>query len=159
MPQEGNGKFEYINGTSYEGEWKIIDGLKMKHGKGRIVHGNSAADTIGNEVYEGDWDHDLMHGEGTYTFTNGAVYTGQWIKGKRHGNGRIEYLDGSSYEGQWENDQMHGDGKYTDNDGILWSGIFVNNTFESKIQKKLQTERKVMVSFNYFTLNSNHKYI
>jgi hypothetical protein len=76
------------------------------------------------------------------------VYTGQWISGRRHGNGRIDYPDGSSYEGNWENDQMHGNGKYIDNDGIEWDGIFVNNNFESKIQKKLQTERKVMVSYS-----------
>jgi hypothetical protein len=43
---------------------------------------------------------------------------------------------------------MHGNGKYIDNDGIEWEGIFVNNNFESKIQKKLQTERKVMVSYS-----------
>lgn len=146
VPQEGNGKFEYINGTSYEGDWKLFDGVKKKHGHGRIVHGNSHADSHGNEVYEGEWVEDLMHGTGTYTFTSGATYHGQWIKGKRHGVGKIEYPDGSSYDGQWENDMMHGNGKYTDNDGIEWEGIFVDNTFESKIQKKLQTERKVMVS-------------
>ena len=89
-----------------------------------------------------------MHGEGTYTFTNGSKYTGQWIKGQRHGDGKIEYLDGSYYQGQWEKDQMHGNGIYLDNEKVEWEGIFVNNTFESKIQKKLQTERKVMVSIS-----------
>mmetsp|Transcript_16598 Transcript_16598/g.14493 ORF Transcript_16598/g.14493 Transcript_16598/m.14493 type:complete len:204 (-) Transcript_16598:96-707(-) len=91
-----------------------------------------------------------MHGQGTYTFTNGSVYTGEWIKGKRQGNGKINYLDGSSYEGQWDNDQMHGNGMYIDNDGVEWEGIFVNNTFESKIQKKLQTERKVMLKIKSY---------
>ena len=119
----------------------------MKHGKGTIIHGNSTVDTQGSGIciYEGDWEQDLMHGQGVYTFTSGAVYTGQWVKGKRQGDGKITYLDGSSYEGQWENDMMHGDGQYLDSDGILWNGIFVNNTYESKIQKKLQTERKVML--------------
>ena len=104
----------------------------------------------GNETYEGNWEKDLMHGEGIYHFTNGAIYTGQWIKGKRHGKGSIKYLDGSSYDGEWENDQMHGNGIYIDNDNVEWQGIFINNTYESKIQKKLQTERKVIVSFQNF---------
>ena len=37
------------------------------------------------DVYEGNWQQDLMHGDGTYKFTSGAIYVGQWIKGKRHG--------------------------------------------------------------------------
>jgi hypothetical protein len=65
VPQEGCGKFEYINGTNYEGDWKIFDSVKTKHGKGRIVHGNTAAITHGNEVYDGEWEKDLMHGQGT----------------------------------------------------------------------------------------------
>lgn len=64
--------------------------------------------------------------------------------------GRIDYPDGSSYDGQWEDDMMHGYGQYLDSDGILWNGIFVNNTFESKIQKKLQTERKVLLRIKEF---------
>ena len=46
------------------------------------MHGNSSADSHGNEVYEGEWEEDLMHGQGVYQFTSGAVYTGQWIKGE-----------------------------------------------------------------------------
>lgn len=154
VPQEGSGKFEYINGTSYEGEWKMFDGVKMKHGHGKIIHGNSTTDTYGNEIYEGTWERDLMHGDGTYVFTSGAVYTGQWSNGKRHGRGRVEYPDGSSYEGQWEDDQMHGDGTYVDNDGIVWSGIFVNGSYESKIQKKLQTERKLLIRIKEFEVSA-----
>lgn len=68
VPQEGSGKFEYINGTSYEGDWKLFNSIKMKHGKGRIIHGNSNSDSHGNEVYEGEWEQDLMHGQGTFIF-------------------------------------------------------------------------------------------
>ena len=121
--------------------------LKISHKLNLII--------IGVESYEGDWEEDLMHGEGTYTFTNGSKYTGQWIKGQRHGDGKIEYLDGSYYQGQWEKDQMHGNGIYLDNEKVEWEGIFVNNTFESKIQKKLQTERKVMVSISKERLNNS----
>lgn len=36
---------------------------------------------------------------------------------------------------------MHGEGVYSDSDGIRWEGIFVNGSFESKLQKKLQAEK------------------
>lgn len=34
---EGIGRFEYQDGTVYEGQWKLVDGKKVKHGKGHIV--------------------------------------------------------------------------------------------------------------------------
>ena len=67
---------------------------------------------------------------------------------RRHPRSRLRVTLEPRGKGNWENDQMHGNGKYIDNDGIEWDGIFVNNNFESKIQKKLQTERKVMVSYS-----------
>lgn len=36
---EGLGRFEYVNGTVYEGQWKLINGQKMKYGWGKLVHG------------------------------------------------------------------------------------------------------------------------
>jgi hypothetical protein len=36
---------------------------------------------------------------------------------------------------------MHGEGTFIDTEGIRWTGIFVNGTFESKLQKKLQAEK------------------
>ena len=55
-----------------------------------------------------------------------------------NGHGKMSYPDGSSYDGQWQNNLMHGDGTYIDADQIKWEGIFVNGSYESKIQKKLQ---------------------
>ena len=33
------GKFEYINGVIYEGQWELINGIKMKQGEGILKHG------------------------------------------------------------------------------------------------------------------------
>ena len=30
--------------------------------------------------YSGDWDQDIMQGQGTYTFSNGDTYVGQYVK-------------------------------------------------------------------------------
>ncbi len=53
----------------------------------------------------------------------------------------MQYPDGSSYEGSWTANKMHGEGIYIDSERIRWEGIFVNGSFESKLQKKLQAEK------------------
>ena len=35
---EGFGKFEFIDGTIYEGQWKLISSVKMRHGEGVLRH-------------------------------------------------------------------------------------------------------------------------
>ena len=57
------------------------------------------------------------------------------------GQGKMVYADGTSYEGQWSGNQMHGEGVYVDADATPWEGIFVNGSYESKIQKKLKAEK------------------
>ena len=84
-----------------------------------------------------------MHGFGTYVFTSGAVYTGQWREGMMHGHGKMVNADGTSYEGDWCNNLMHGEGSYTDNDEVRWDGIFIDGSYESKIQKKLRVEKEI----------------
>jgi hypothetical protein len=58
-----------------------------------------------------------------------------------HGTGKMVYADGTSYEGEWCQNQMHGEGIYTDSDSTVWEGIFVNGSYQSKIQKKLKAEK------------------
>lgn len=82
-----------------------------------------------------------MHGHGTYKFTSGNVYSGNWDNGVMQGFGKMEYTDGSVYEGEWRGNLMHGEGVYVDRDRVTWTGIFVDGQYDSKIQKKLQTEK------------------
>jgi len=37
VPQFGNGRFEYKDNTVYVGNWKILKGVKVKHGHGKIT--------------------------------------------------------------------------------------------------------------------------
>ena len=130
----------------YIGEWKINKGRKVKHGQGKITFPGAVSGQIsfGQEEYEGMWENDKMHGQGHYTFTSGAEYNGQWVEGKMHGFGKMVYADGTSYEGTWSDNLMHGEGVYVDPDGVQWSGIFVNGSFESKIQKKLKADKEML---------------
>ena len=38
---EGMGRFEYVNGIVYEGQWKLINNTKMKDGWGKLTHGGT----------------------------------------------------------------------------------------------------------------------
>lgn len=61
-----------------------------------------------------------------------------------HGFGKMVYADGTSYEGSWCDNLLHGDGTYVDADGVTWAGIFVKGSFESKIQKKLKSDKELL---------------
>ena len=41
--------------------------------------------------HEGDYENDVKHGKGKYTYPNGDVYTGQWKDGLKHGKGVYKY--------------------------------------------------------------------
>ena len=95
-----------------------------------------------------------MHGNGRYLFTSGAIYNGQWHEGVIHGRGKMVYADGTSYEGQWDRNLMNGEGTYVDIDGVKWTGIFVNGSFESKIQKKLLAEKEQQDRINAYKVKA-----
>mmetsp|Transcript_29398 Transcript_29398/g.54436 ORF Transcript_29398/g.54436 Transcript_29398/m.54436 type:complete len:157 (-) Transcript_29398:187-657(-) len=122
--EEGNGTFLYPDGSKYEGDWRSVDGLRFRQGRGKF--------TTGPESYEGDWNEDVMEGqEGTYTFSSGAVYTGGFINNAFEGQGTYTFADGAVYTGGWSNGKMHGDGEYVDVDGVIWSGKFFNGMYDS----------------------------
>jgi len=142
-PEFGFGKFEYVNQATYQGNWKLMNGKKCKHGHGKMTSpGIQSGDrSFGLEEYDGDWSEDKMHGYGRYQYSSGAIYTGQWCEGMMHGSGKMVYADGTSYDGEWRQNLMHGEGNYIDCDKTAWEGIFVDGSFESKIQKKLKAEK------------------
>lgn len=95
---EGFGRFEYANGTIYEGQWKIIgNNQKVKHGEGSLIHAGTTAHEKGNEEYRGTWFEDKMEGFGIYKYTSGAIYRGEWKDGKQHGRVFIYILHSISF--------------------------------------------------------------
>ena len=95
-------------------------------------------------MYHGEWDQDIIHGEGTYTHFEGArysghfkngmkdgkgvlealgnVYEGTFVKNKAHGHGMIKWKDGRKYKGEWQESQMHGQGVYSWPNGKQYKG-------------------------------------
>ncbi|KAL4477729.1 hypothetical protein ABPG72_018903 [Tetrahymena utriculariae] len=141
IEMEGFGRFEYRNGLVYEGQWKLVNGVKMKHGEGVLIFQGSTSYEAGNEEYRGSWQEDKMHGFGVYKYTSGAIYTGEWYKGKQQGRGTYEFPDGTLYEGEWKDHKMHGEGYFFDKDGNKWEGEFVDGVYQSKMQKELKMEK------------------
>eukprot|EP00960_Hanusia_phi_P077906 768754-Hanusia_phi.AAC.2 len=56
------------------------------------------------DVYEGDLEDNLPHGEGTYRFASGTVYEGQFRAGRIHGEGKFEFPEdaGERLESEFE---------------------------------------------------------
>jgi len=50
----------------YVGNWKMVGGHKVKHGKGKITFPGVSGNAFGLEEYDGDWEDDKMHGFGRY---------------------------------------------------------------------------------------------
>lgn len=60
--------------------------------------------------YEGNYENDMRHGYGKYTYADGGVYEGLWKDDKKCGYGRRSYSNGYKYNGLWKDDMKEGKG-------------------------------------------------
>ena len=63
------------------------------------------------DVYQGEFKHSRMCGQGTMNFANGQKYEGQWENGKMHGQGMLQYYCGKrqiTQKGRFENGVFKG---------------------------------------------------
>mmetsp|Transcript_33266 Transcript_33266/g.43854 ORF Transcript_33266/g.43854 Transcript_33266/m.43854 type:complete len:550 (+) Transcript_33266:134-1783(+) len=95
------GKYQWDDGTTYEGE------LRIKR------NGELVQQTTGDNV-------------GTLTTAGGTRYVGQWKNGMRSGNGREEWGPAESYEGEFANNMKNGFGIYKYHK-ITYKGHFVDD--------------------------------
>lgn len=114
LPESGNNVFHGSNGSKYEGEWKRIDGVIKRQGKGIY--------TCNEFKYEGEFEDDLFNGHGTIEFSDGRKYEGDFVKGQIQGEGQMEFEDQSVYNGQWFHGRMHGIGTFSTIMGEKWTG-------------------------------------
>jgi len=141
----GYGKFEFQNKILYIGSYlQYSNGVRIRDGKGKIIHPSNDNTQYGQEYYEGDWKNDRMEGYGIYNYSNGDVYEGQWLDNMHQGNGKMYFTDGSRYEGEWKDHKMHGSGSYWDINNVNWSGEFREGQFISKDQAKLKEEKRIL---------------
>lgn len=117
------GRFVFDDGAVYEGEYVEKDGLTARQGRGVF--------TDGVETYEGEWESDVMHGEGTYTAASGAKYRGGFVRGAYEGQGAYEWPDGAQYTGAWRAGLFHGEGVYRSAAGVTWRGTFYRGRYST----------------------------
>ena len=146
----GKGKFLYVNGAKYVGEFK----KGKRHGFGKYVYAN------GN-YYVGEWKNDERSGDGFFENRETAFkYVGKWRKGLHcglgfyHKDSNIFYYGafnkhlfegkGFKYEkndnehvhrldiGEWKNSVLNGKGKYYDinNNWVLYEGDYKDDAAE-----------------------------
>jgi hypothetical protein len=145
---EGNGRADYKNGNSYEGEWlngKFDGKGTFTWAKGDVYTGyfkDGHRDGNGKYVfkdgtfYDGDWVNDNEEGEGTLTLPGGDMYKGSFKDNYRDGYGTYTGLTGDlfncpgcrKYAGYWRRDLKEGNGSCFDSRGaLIYSGNFSNN--------------------------------
>ena len=120
--KEGTGQYYYLNGDTYDGEWK----RDKKHGHGTYMFFNK-----GNK-YEGSWREDKMNGRGIYYYADGSKYNGDWVNDKRDGNGTFYFENATRYEGEWKDDEMHGKGMLIYHNGSKYMGEWKNGQINGR---------------------------
>jgi len=131
--KHGFGVYTHLDGTMYEGQWRhdVKSGIGMERWpdgaryEGQYMDGFKHGKGVFQDYtveYVGDFVHDMMHGQGTYTFTDGRNYNGNWANGHMSGQGRMEFPTGAIYEGQYEMDMKEGKGTLTWPDGSCYAG-------------------------------------
>ncbi len=68
---EGIGRFDYLDGSFYDGDWKE----NKKHGKGKLIEADSIS------VYNGNWESDQKNGNGTFLQKGSYIIEGIWKNG------------------------------------------------------------------------------
>jgi len=93
------------------------------HGQGTLID---------DYVYTGDFRHHKKHGKGIWSETedgSGDIYDGEWKDNEREGQGTCTYSeDKEVYTGQWVKDKREGQGVMTDKaGGVIYNGDWVND--------------------------------
>eukprot|EP00347_Sterkiella_histriomuscorum_P004159 403361531 len=108
MKREGqNGKFYFLNGDRYEGEW-VKD---VRQGKGKLFFykgGEFEGTFKDDEIYDGklkDKDDNI--------FINEMKSGGYFLRGKLNGLGKGLFANGDEYEGEFRDGVFSGKGKIT----------------------------------------------
>lgn len=104
----------YENGDRYLGD--LYRG--QRHGRG-VLH-----EAQGGR-YEGQWDCDKRHGQGTYTSKDTEyVYDGEWVSDQKSGHG-TEISKSGRYSGSFLFGKYNGQGTFVDSEGNLYEGEWV----------------------------------
>jgi hypothetical protein len=86
----GKGVLKNRNEIIYQGNF--VKGRKTGYGVFRTEAG----------TYEGNFDNDLLNGNGTFIWNDGKMYEGEFKNTMMDGRGRMLYTTNQVAEGEWE---------------------------------------------------------
>lgn len=114
--RDGQGSYSFPGGLfRYAGEWK--QGEMNGHG----------VFSIGDSVYEGEFQNGEIEGTGLRRWPDGSSYSGQFHRGEMHGEGVFLSSSGEKYDGQWRANQRCGTGELIYATGDVFTGEFANH--------------------------------
>jgi hypothetical protein len=126
-----NEEWGWNNMFNFCSENKGLSAFFNAYGKIFQCHGLGIMKYKNGNLYNGEWEDDLRHGDGKMTFilidntTN--EYDGKWKKDKINGLGTMEYGNGNVYKGEWKNNKMHGLGTMNLENGDVYTGNWIND--------------------------------
>lgn len=103
-------------------------------------HNCTGSVTYSNGRYEGDFQNDERHGQGTYVWTGGEfggqTYVGEWRNGRTNGQGTTTWssgqFSGQRYVGEFRDGQRHGRGTFSFPNGNQYAGEFRNGDYNGQ---------------------------
>ena len=117
VPHCIDGTCDYVDGSSYQGEWRS----GRRNGHGRWVSAKL-------EEYSGKWVGDKRNGRGKWASPGGEWFDGVWDNDTPK-IGERRYNDGSTYRGNFKNGKRHGQGEMNNADGSFSTGIWSDDVF------------------------------
>ena len=111
---ESNGKTFVRN---YSGEFGNLPGKRAGKGKSQVSQNGKLA-----FEYNGFFENDMSHGQGTITYADGSKYVGEWKDSYEHGLGTYTNADGSKYVGEYKNGNGNGQGTWAGGPRSKWAG-------------------------------------
>ena len=87
--QDNNGESVQFDVGEYFGS--VVN--ERPHGHGKLDF--KTDDLMGRKYYEGQWNEGKITGKGRMVFTSGDVYSGDFDQGVPHGQGEFTYANGS----------------------------------------------------------------
>ena len=119
----GEAEFQFPNGDSYSGGYRIWPEERMKN-YGIMRHGEGTYSTREGGRYSGTWAEDRLEGRVSIRYPDGSSFQGTLQDGQYSGPGRYRFPDGSYFEGCFAGSQVTGQGVWVDAEGQQWRGEF-----------------------------------
>eukprot|EP00092_Neocalanus_flemingeri_P016381 GFUD01017730.1.p1 GENE.GFUD01017730.1~~GFUD01017730.1.p1 ORF type:complete len:788 (+),score=166.57 GFUD01017730.1:342-2366(+) len=95
-------------------------------------HGNGSVVWHNGDKYNGNWINGTYTGNGTMLWGNGNSYTGEFYEGTQMGHGTMIWANGDRYVGDFINGEKTGYGMYNFSDESFYIGEFKNNLLDGK---------------------------